>query len=91
MGRRDDAGQSVLLLAGPLGWKLMILLGFSGGSVVKDSTSQCRKLGFHPWVGKITCRRKWQPTQVFLPRKSHGQRGLADYRVHGVAKESGHK
>ena len=31
-------------------------------------------------------RRKWQPTPVFLPGKSHGQRSLAGYTVHGVAK-----
>jgi len=30
-------------------------------------------------VGKIPWRRKWQPTPVFLPRKSHGQRNLAGY------------
>ena len=24
---------------------------------------------------------KWQPTPVFLPRESHGQRSLAGYRV----------
>ena len=29
---------------------------------------------------------KWQPTPVFLPGKSHGQRILAGYTVHGVAK-----
>ena len=29
-------------------------------------------------VGKILWRRKWQPTPVFLPGKSHGQRSLAD-------------
>ena len=27
---------------------------------------------FDPWVGKIPWRRKWQPTPVFLPEKSHG-------------------
>ena len=27
---------------------------------------------------KIPWRRKWQPTPVFLPGKSHGQRSLAD-------------
>ena len=32
-----------------------------------------------PWVGKIRGRRKWQPTPVFLPGKSHGQRSLASY------------
>ena len=36
---------------------------------------------FDPWVGKIPWRRKWQPTPVFLPGKSHGQRSLAVYRL----------
>ena len=31
-------------------------------------------------------RRKLQPTPVLLPRKSHGQRGLVQATVHGVAK-----
>ena len=34
---------------------------------------------FDPWVGKITWRRVWQPTPVFLPGKSHGQRSLVGY------------
>ena len=29
-----------------------------------------------PWVRKIFWRRAWQPTPVFLPGKSHGQRSL---------------
>ena len=29
-----------------------------------------------PWVGKIPWKGKWQPTPVFLPGESHGQRGL---------------
>ena len=33
----------------------------------------------HPWVRKIPWKRKWQPTQVFLPGKSHGQRSLMGY------------
>ena len=28
---------------------------------------QCRRCRFHPWVGKISRRRKWPPTLVFLP------------------------
>ena len=28
------------------------------------------------WVGKIPWRKAWQPTPVFLPDKSHGQRSL---------------
>ena len=30
-------------------------------------------------VRKIPWRRAWQPTQVFLPGESHGQRSLAGY------------
>ena len=41
---------------------------------------------FDPWVVKIPWRRKWQPTPVFLPEKSHGQQSLVGYNiVHGVA------
>jgi len=45
----------------------------------KESACQCRKCGFNPWVGKIPCRRKWQPAPVFLPGKSYGQMSLAGY------------
>ena len=41
---------------------------------------------FDPWVRKIPWRRKWQPIPIFLPRKSHGQRRLAGYIVHGVTR-----
>ena len=36
-------------------------------------------MGFHPWVGKIPWRRKWQPTPVFLPGKLQGQKSLVGY------------
>jgi len=39
------------------------------------------RFGFDSWVRKIPWRRKWQPTLVFLPKKSHGQRGLAGYSL----------
>ena len=45
----------------------------------KEPTCQCRRLGFDPWVGKFPWRRKWQPTPVFLPGESHGQRSLVGY------------
>ena len=48
----------------------------------KESTCPCRwytRPGFNPWVGKIPWRRKWLPTPVSLPGKSHGQRSLAGY------------
>ena len=34
-------------------------------------------------VGKISWRRKWQPTPVFLPGKSHGRRNLVGYSPWG--------
>ena len=39
--------------------------------------------GFNPWFGKIPWRREWQPTPVFLPGKSYGQRSLAGYSPWG--------
>ena len=45
----------------------------------KESTCQCRRHGFDPWVVNIPWWRKWQHTPVFLPRKSHGQRSLGGH------------
>ena len=39
--------------------------------------------GFNPWAGKISWRRVWQPTPVFLPGESHGQRRLAGQSPQG--------
>ena len=44
---------------------------------------QCGRPGFNPWVRKISWRRKWQPTPVFLPGKSHGWRNLVGYSPWG--------
>ena len=49
----------------------------------KEPACQCRRLkrcGFEPCVGETPWRRKWQPTPVFLPGESHGQRNLVGYR-----------
>ena len=57
-------------------------LGFPGGDSGKEPAYQHRRHkrhGFDPWVGKIPWRRKWQPTPVCLPGKSHGQWSLASY------------
>jgi len=42
---------------------------------------------FDLWVRKIPWRRVWQPTPVFLPGKSHGQRSPEGYSPQGC-KES---
>ena len=49
----------------------------------KESTCQCRRLGFNPWVGKIPRRRKQQPDPVFFPGKRHRQCRLEDYHPWG--------
>ena len=38
---------------------------------------------FDPRVGKIPWRIEWQPTLVFLPGESHGQKSLAGYSPWG--------
>ena len=44
---------------------------------------QCRRPRFDPWIRKIPCRRKWQPTPVILAWKSHEQRSLVGYSPWG--------
>ena len=52
----------------------------------KESTCQCRRPGFDPWVRKIPWRRKWQPTPVFLPGESPRQKSLVGYSPRGHKK-----
>ena len=42
-----------------------------------------KRCWFDPWVRKISWRRKWQGTPVFLPGKYHGQRNLVGYSPQG--------
>ena len=52
----------------------------------KESTCQCRRHKrhrFNPWVGKISWRRKWQPTPELLPEESHEQWSLVGYSPWG--------
>ena len=43
----------------------------------KESACQCRRHGFHPWVGKIPWGRKQQSNPVVSSGKFHEQRSLA--------------
>ena len=38
---------------------------------------------FDPWVGKISWRRKWEPTPVFLPGEFHKWRSMVGYSLWG--------
>ena len=54
-----------------------ISISFPGGASGEELTCRCRRHKrprFNPWVGKVPWRRAWQPTPVFLPGESHGQR-----------------
>ena len=56
------------------------ILRFPGGSAVKNLPAM---QGFYPGARKPPWRRKWQPTPVFLPGESHGQRSLVGYSLWG--------
>ena len=73
-----------ILLGTYLGIESLDPMGVPGNSYNKESTCQCRKHkrqrhGFDPWIGKIPWRWARQPTPVFLPGESHGQRHLVGY------------
>ena len=52
--------------------------GFPRWHSSNESTYQCRRHKRHRsvWILKIPCRRKWQPSPVFLLGKSHRQTSL---------------
>ena len=57
-----------------------MVVGFPRGTSGKEPAYQCRrrkKYRFDPWVRKIPWRRAWQPTPVFLPGESYGQKSMA--------------
>ena len=59
------------------------ILGFPGGSEVKESACNAGDPGSIPGSGRFPQRRQWQPTPVFLPEKTYGRRSLAGYSPRG--------
>ena len=59
-----------IIALGSRTWK-----GLPDGTSGKEPACQWRrkKHRFDPWVGKISWRRAWRPTPVFLPGEAHGQ------------------
>ena len=73
-GEAYSVGGSVsvkVILLGSSAW------GFPGGTIVKNLPAHAGDPGSTSW------RRKWQPTPVFLPGKSHGWRNLVGYTPWG--------
>ena len=54
--------------------------GLSGASVARTLPASARDTGD---ASSVPWRRKWQPTPVFLPEKSHGQKSLVGYSPWG--------
>ena len=74
----DQGSSSAYLCSSTSVYSCLSSGGFPSGSAVKNRECS-RSHRFDPWVGKIPRRRKWQPTPVFLPGKSHGQRSMGAY------------
>ena len=94
-GRKEDSGlgltqswvQIRILPPAGVGWPGKLLHGLPWWLSGKESACKCRRCRFNPWVRKIPWKRRWQPTLVFLPGKSHGQRSLVGHSPWGHKKE----
>ena len=67
-------------VSSPVTWVICAYLAVITGlpTLLSGKEFACN-VGWHPWVGKILWKRKWQPTPVFLPGESYGQRSLVGY------------
>ena len=73
---------SSLHVLGVIWQEVVRVKGLPGGTSGKEPICQCRRCErseFNAWIGKILWRRAWQPTPVFMPAESHGQRSLVGY------------
>ena len=91
-GERQDhctgiwLASSSLHVLGVIWQEVLRVKGLPGGKSGKEPICQCRgcrRRRFDSWAGKIPWRKAWQPTPVFLPRESHGQKSLEDYSLQG--------
>ena len=54
-----------------------VILGVSLVAQMVKNLPAMQRHRFDPWVRKISWRREWQPTPVFLSGEFYGQRNLA--------------
>ena len=62
-------------------------IGLPGGMVKNPPATQMWRCRLNPWVGKIPCRRKWQPVLVSLPGEFLGLRSLVGYNPWGCKQD----
>ena len=81
-GRPSKVCNKLLIVRG----FLLVLDYFQASQVALVVICQCRRRkrrGCNAQIGKIPWSRAWQPTPVFFPGESHGQRSLAGYSPRG--------
>jgi len=67
-----------------IGRQLLLPLGFPGGSEGKESACNAGDLSLILGSGRFPGGgHAWQPTPIFLPGESYGQRSLAGYSPWG--------
>ena len=79
----DGEEQESLACCRPWGHKESDMTEQNNNKRGKEPNCQSRRrkrCGLDPWVGKIPWKRAWQPTPIFLPGESHGQRILVDQK-----------
>ena len=86
-GRAQGIGAQVSQIAKPLA-SSQTKRGLASqlALVVKNlpaNAGDIKRSRFNPRVRKIPWNRKWQPTPVFLPGESHGQKSLSGYSPRG--------
>ena len=81
--RREKSGQEPPTLALESGGSTLEPMLPRWRGVKKKSlpanAERLKKCGLDSWLSKIPWRKEWQPTPVFLPGGSHGQRSLVGY------------
>ena len=83
---REQTTASFSFISGELFLLIYCLWVSQVALVVKNPSANARDIGeasLIPGLGRFPSRRAWQPTPVFLPGKSHGQRSLAGYSPWG--------
>ena len=78
----DSTWQNFLSTCSPVPGLQNCLL-YQVALVVRTQCGSHKRRGFNPWVGRIPWSREWEPTPVFLPAESQGQRSLVGYSPRG--------
>ena len=67
-------------------WASQVVLVVKNPNPTPTNAGRCKRRQINPWVRKISWRRVWRPTPVFLPGESHGQRSLTGCSSQGCTK-----